>query len=54
MALDLFFNSHARSTILPPTLCCDLSSCMHTTVPVGMWVILTALSVVLTCQLQLA
>ena len=34
-------------------LCCDFSSCWLTTTPLGIWVILTALSVVLTdCPLD--
>ena len=30
-------------------LCCDFSSCITTTMPVGRWVMRTALSVLLTC-----
>lgn len=48
-------NSHyyhppsSSSPILDITLCCDRSSCIATWIPVGIWVIRTALSVVLTC-----
>ena len=42
--------NRARSTFIPFArfLCCDFSSCCETTIPVGIWVIRTALSVVLT------
>ena len=36
------------SLLMVFTLCCDLSSCMLTVMPVGRWIILTALSVVFT------
>ena len=32
-----------------PTWCCDLSSCMETVIPVGVWVKRTADSVLFTC-----